>query len=226
MTRNPYFWQVDTDGNQLPYINEINFGISQDVESLMLNVISGKIDIQERHISVLANKPTLSQNMEKGNYRLMTLVPSAAQQCQIYLNITHKDPAMRKMFADKSFRQALSLGLNRQEIIEIVYFGQSEAYQTGPRPTHPWYHEKLARQSTEFDADKANELRQGWIRQEERQWNSPASRWSTDLLLNRCHSNALSRSRRHAGTGEGAVGADRRRYQGQHHRTGSVLHAW
>ncbi|SIQ42771.1 peptide/nickel transport system substrate-binding protein [Rhizobium sp. RU35A] len=158
MTRNPYFWQVDTEGNQLPYIDELNFGISQDVESLMLNVISGKIDIQERHISVLANKPTLSQNMQKGGYRLLSLVPSAAQQCQIYLNITHKDAAIRKMFADKSFRQALSLGINRQEIIDIVYFGQSEPYQAGPRPSHPWYHEKLARQFTEFAPDKANAL--------------------------------------------------------------------
>ncbi|MDD1499431.1 ABC transporter substrate-binding protein [Agrobacterium sp. CNPSo 3708] len=158
MTRNPYFWQVDTEGNQLPYVDEINFGISQDVESLMLNVISGKIDIQERHISTLANKPTLSENAKKGDYRLMTLVPSAAQQCQIYLNITHKDPAMRTMFADKSFRQALSFGLNRQEIIDIVYFGQSEGYQTGPRPTHPWYHEKLAHQLTEYDQDKANAM--------------------------------------------------------------------
>ena len=158
MTRNPYFWQVDTEGNQLPYIDEVNFGISQDVESLMLNVISGKIDIQERHISVLANKPTLSQNMEKGDYRLLTLVPSSAQQCQIYLNMTHKDAAMRTMFADKSFRQALSLGLNRQEIIDIVYFGQSELFQAGPRPSHPWYHEKLARQFTEYDPDKANAM--------------------------------------------------------------------
>ncbi|MGN7292845.1 ABC transporter substrate-binding protein [Rhizobium sp. SAFR-030] len=158
MERNPFFWQVDTAGNQLPYIDELNFGISQDVESLMLNVISGKIDIQERHISVLANKPTLSQNMKKGDYRLLSLVPSAAQQCQIYLNITHKDPAIRKMFADKSFRQALSLGMNRQEIIDIVYFGQSEPYQAGPRPTHPWYNEKLGRQFTEFNPEQANSM--------------------------------------------------------------------
>jgi peptide/nickel transport system substrate-binding protein len=158
MTRNPYFWQVDTEGNQLPYIDEINFSISQDVESLMLNVISGKIDIQERHINVLANKPTLSQNMKKGDYRLLTLVPSAAQQCQIYFNITHKDPAIRKMFADKSFRQALSIGINRQELIDIVYFGQSEGYQAGPRPGHPWYHETLARQFTQYDPDKAGAM--------------------------------------------------------------------
>ncbi|MDR6904249.1 ABC transporter substrate-binding protein [Rhizobium miluonense] len=158
MTRNPYFWQVDTSGNQLPYVDEINFGISQDVESLMLNVISGKIDIQERHISVLANKPTLSQNMKKGDYRLLTLIPSTSQQCQIYLNITHKDPAMRKMFADKSVRQALSLGINRQEIIDIVYFGQSQPYQAGPRPEHPWYNEKYARQFTDYDPDKAGAM--------------------------------------------------------------------
>lgn len=158
MTRNPYFWQVDTEGNQLPYIDEINFGISQDVESLMLNVISGKIDIQERHISQLANKPTLSQNKEKGGYRLMTLIPSASQQCQIYLNITHKDPAMRAMFADKSFRKALSYGINRPEIIDIVYFGQSEPFQAGPRPGHAWYNEKLAKQATEFNQDEANAL--------------------------------------------------------------------
>ncbi|MFH5776298.1 ABC transporter substrate-binding protein [Paracoccus broussonetiae] len=158
MTRNPYFWQVDTEGNQLPYADELHFGISQDVESLMLSVISGQIDIQDRHISVLANKPTLSENAEKGDYRLLKLIPSAAQQCQIYLNMAHKDPGMREMFANKAVRQALSLGLNRQEIIEIVYFGQSEPYQTGPRPGHPWYHETLARQFTDYDPDKANAM--------------------------------------------------------------------
>jgi peptide/nickel transport system substrate-binding protein len=156
MERNPFFWQVDTAGNQLPYIDRLNFSISQDVESLMLDVISGKLDIQERHIDTLQNKPTLSQNMKKGNYRLIELINSSAQQVQIYLNITHKDPKMREMFANKEFRQALSQGINRKEIIDLVYLGQSEPYQAGPRPDHPWYHEKLARQFTDYAPDKAN----------------------------------------------------------------------
>ena len=151
MERNPYFWQVDTAGNHLPYIDRISFSISQDVESLMLDAVSGRIDIQDRHIDTLQNKPTLSQNAKKGDYRLLELVSSSAQQVQIYLNITHKDPKMREMFANKEFRQALSLGINRPEIIDLVYLGQSEPYQTGPRPGHPWYHEKLARQFTEFN---------------------------------------------------------------------------
>ena len=34
---------------------------------------------------------------------------------------------MREMFANKEFRKALSLGINRKEIIDIVYLGQSRA---------------------------------------------------------------------------------------------------
>ncbi|MDX2101230.1 MAG: ABC transporter substrate-binding protein [Alphaproteobacteria bacterium] len=158
MRRNPYFWQVDTNGAQLPYIDQLVMNISQDVESLMLDTISGRIDIQDRHIDTLQNKPTLSQNMQRGGYRLVELVASSAQQCQIYLNMTHKDPAMRAMFANIDFRRALSLGIDRKEIIDLVYLGQSEPYQTGPRPGHPWYHERLARQFTDHDPKRANEM--------------------------------------------------------------------
>ena len=158
MERNPYFWQVDQAGNQLPYIDRLTFNISQDVESLMLDVISGRIDMQERHIDALGNKPTLSQNMGKGGYRLIELVNAGSQQMQIYLNMTHKDAKLRELFANKEFRKALSLGINRKEVIDIVYLGQSQPYQTGPRPEHPWYHEKLARQFTELDQKQAGAI--------------------------------------------------------------------
>ena len=158
MERNPYFWQVDTAGQQLPYIDRINFNISQDVESLLLDAISGRLDLQERHIDTLQNKPTLSQNTGKGGYHLVELLNTQAQQVQIYLNLTHKDPKLRELFANKEFRRALSLGIDRKEIIELVYLGQSEPYQTGPRPGHLWYHQQLARQFTEFDKAGANAI--------------------------------------------------------------------
>lgn len=158
MERNSFFWQVDTAGNQLPYIDRLTFNISQDVESLMLDAVSGRLDLQDRHIDTLQNKPTLSQNMQKGGYRLVELVSANAQQCTIYLNIVHKDPKVREVFGNKDFRKALSLGMNRKEIIELVYLGQSEPYQTGPRPGHPWYHERLARENTGYDKSAANAL--------------------------------------------------------------------
>jgi len=61
----------------------LNFSIAQDVESLMLDALSGKLDIQERHIDTLQNKPTLSQNMQKGGYRLVELINASSQQMQI-----------------------------------------------------------------------------------------------------------------------------------------------
>jgi peptide/nickel transport system substrate-binding protein len=161
MRRNPYFWQVDTEGNQLPYIDQLSFSIAQDVESLMLDVISGRIDIQERHIDTLQNKPTVAQNAQRGNYRLFETVNAGSQQMTIYPNLVHKDPAMRAMLANRDFREALSLGINRQEIIEIVYLGQSEPWQIGPRPTHPWYHERVARQHVQHDVRRANEILDG-----------------------------------------------------------------
>ena len=161
MRRNPFFWQVDTEGNQLPYIDQLSFSIAQDVESLMLDVISGRIDIQERHIDTLQNKPTVSQNMQRGNYRLFETVNAGSQQMTIYPNLVHKDPAMRAMLSNRDFREALSLGINRQEIIEIVYLGQSEPWQIGPRPTHPWYHERVARQHVQHNVARANQILDG-----------------------------------------------------------------
>ena len=55
MRRNPYFWQVDTNGAQLPYIDQLTMNISQDVESLMLDTISGRIDrMKNTHVNALA----------------------------------------------------------------------------------------------------------------------------------------------------------------------------
>ena len=114
---------------------------------------------------------------------------------------------MREMFANKEFRQALSLGINRKEIIDIVYLGQSEPYQTGPRPSHPWYHEKLARQFTDHDPKQANAIldKLGYAKQR-RAGLPPAPRRAEGLLRHRRDPDALSRRRRHAGAGEAALG--------------------
>jgi peptide/nickel transport system substrate-binding protein len=158
MRRNPFFWQVDDQGRQLPYIDRLNFQIYQDVESLMLDVIGGRLDLQERHIDTLANKPVVAQNMQRGNYRMFEAVASLSNSMTIYPNITHKDPRMREMLGNKEFRRALSLGINRAEIVEIVYLGQSEPWQIGPRPSHPWYHERIARQHTDHNVAEANRI--------------------------------------------------------------------
>ena len=158
MERNPYFWQVDTEGNQLPYVDTLTRGVAQDNETLVLEAIAGNIDMQRRRISGLANKPVCAENAEKGGYNILDMANSNANVMAIHFNHTHKDPVMREVIRNKDVRVALSLGIDRDEIIDIVYQGQGEPFQIGPRPEHVLYNEQLAKQYTEYDPDRANEL--------------------------------------------------------------------
>jgi len=159
--RNPYFWKVDSDGRQLPYIDKIIYEVGEDVEVLVLNALNGEIDMQDRHIASLNNKAVFADNMEAGAYHFYETIPSGMNTMAIALNLTHKDPAKRELYQNKEFRIALSYAINRQEIIDVVYVGQGEAYQLAPRPTSPFYNEQLAKQYTEYDPDQANEILDG-----------------------------------------------------------------
>lgn len=158
MERNPYFWQIDTAGNQLPYIDEIVAPIDQDVESLILAVIGGRIDFGLRHIDPPSNRPVLAENREAGDYKFFEAAAPGGTNMIFNLNLTDKDPKWRALFNEKDFRVALSLGMNREEIIDTVMLGQGEPWQQGPFEDHPYYHEKLSTQYLEYDPAKANEL--------------------------------------------------------------------
>ena len=49
----------------------------------------------------------------------------------IHLNQTHKDPVMRELIRNKNVRIALSIGMDRDELIDIVWQGQGEPWQIG-----------------------------------------------------------------------------------------------
>jgi peptide/nickel transport system substrate-binding protein len=53
------------------------------------------------------------------------------------------------------------MAIDRQEIIDVVFAAQGEPWQAAPRPESRWYHERLAKQYTEFDPEQANELLDG-----------------------------------------------------------------
>ena len=50
LERNPYYWAVDTAGNQLPYIDRIQMTLAENLEVLNLRAIAGEYDLQERHV--------------------------------------------------------------------------------------------------------------------------------------------------------------------------------
>lgn len=157
LVRNPYYYVVDTEGNQLPYIDEVVYNVGADVETLVLQALNGEIDMQDRHIATNNNKAVFFENMEAGDYHFYETVPSSSNVMVIALNLTNQDPVKREIYNNKDFRIGLSYAIDRQEIIDVVYVGQGEPYQAAPRPQSPLYNEQLAKQYTEFDTVQANE---------------------------------------------------------------------
>jgi peptide/nickel transport system substrate-binding protein len=150
---------VDEQGNQLPYIDEIQFKFFQDTQALNLAAIAGDLDMQERHM-IMGNYPVLKENELAGKYRVITWSTFGGSDAAITFNQTYnKDPIVAELLQTKDFRIALSYAIDREQIKEAVFLGLGEARQPVPAPWHPYYPgDEYAHKYTEFDQAKANEM--------------------------------------------------------------------
>jgi peptide/nickel transport system substrate-binding protein len=154
--RNPYYWKVDTEGNQLPYIDRLSMRVSDSVEEITLMALNGEIDFQDRHIATVVNQPIFFDGQEQGDYRLGQNIPSSMNTLVLQFNLNHVDEKRRELFADKNFRIGVSHLIDREEIIDVIFTGQGEPFQAAPRPESPFYDEEMAKQYTELDQDAAD----------------------------------------------------------------------
>ncbi|GAB4523462.1 MAG: ABC transporter substrate-binding protein [Anaerolineae bacterium] len=159
LKRNPYYFAVDPEGNQLPYIDEVRFTFFADAEALNLAAIGGQIDMQGRHIK-MNNYPVLVENAEKGGYRVLTWPTFGGADAVLWFNQTYtKDPAIGDLLRNKDFRIALSHAIDREQIKQSAFLGLGEARQGVPAPWHPYYPgDEWAYKYTEYDPDKANQI--------------------------------------------------------------------
>jgi peptide/nickel transport system substrate-binding protein len=156
--RNPYYFKVDTAGNQLPYMDRITYAVAADNEVLLLKALQGEIDVLDQWIATPANRAVLYDGMETGRYGFYTTTSTEPNEMVFQLNMTHPDEAKRALFQNKDFRIALSHAIDRQAIIDTVFIGQGSPAQPSIREGDPLYNEQLATQYTEFDPARANEL--------------------------------------------------------------------
>jgi ABC-type transport system substrate-binding protein len=158
VVRNPYYWKVDPDGSQLPYLDRVVFQVVANQEVMVLKITSGEIDMHARHVMSSRNKPIFGRSREKGDYKFFDIRTTDFNEMGIYLNLTHPDPALRQVFQTKEFRIGLSHAINREEMIAGVFQRQGKPWQIGPRPESPFYDEELATQFTGYDPDRANQI--------------------------------------------------------------------
>jgi peptide/nickel transport system substrate-binding protein len=154
---NPYFFVVDTVGNQLPYIDEITQSYAPDKELIELKVISGEVDYKSQSIGV-TSLPVLQENTEQGNYSIQ--MPLGAASGRMYsFNCTHQDPILREIFSDPRFSRAMSLALDRDEINKVLCYDLCNPQQGVPvHPTVSFAKPEWYKVDMEYDPDTANDL--------------------------------------------------------------------
>ena len=155
MERNPYFWAVDPEGNQLPYLDKVTHRLFEQTEVFNLWITNGEIDFQARHVG-MANFTLFKQNEQKGDYKVF--IGKTAGHFALQPNHTVKNPKLREFFQDRRVRIAMSLAVDRKAINELVYDGLYTPRQYSPLKMSAQYYEKLSNAYINYDPAKANQL--------------------------------------------------------------------
>ena len=136
LERNPYYWAVDTDGNQLPYIDSVILTLAEDLEVINLRAIAGEYDWQARHLN-MAKVPVFLENQEKGDYKLYFDTQEVGSDVILSFNMSYTDdPEIGKWLADTEFRRALSLGIERDQLNEVFWLGLGVPGSHAPSTTN------------------------------------------------------------------------------------------
>jgi len=161
--RNPYYFMVDTEGNQLPYLDRVLFDVKSP-DMLILTAANGECSMQARHIRYEEYTHLMSQR-SKNNYEIYNWYPAYRSNYVISVNLNRRvDPdrpetsKKLELFNEKKFRQALSLAIDRKRIIHAEYNDQAEPAQIAPGPASYFYEPTLYRSFTEHDPETANRL--------------------------------------------------------------------
>ncbi|MBK9745343.1 MAG: ABC transporter substrate-binding protein [Chloroflexi bacterium] len=150
--RNPYYYWVDAAGNQLPYIDRIVGSAYQDDQTMLVDVLAGEYDTMANTTD--QQRPLFFENEATSGLSVYQLQSEGGGKVSIMFNMTH--PELGAIFSERDFRIAMSYAINRDEVIDIVYFGQGEARQVSPIEDSPLYNEQLTTQYLEYNVDEAN----------------------------------------------------------------------
>ncbi|MFT5894694.1 MAG: peptide/nickel transport system substrate-binding protein [bacterium] len=156
LVANPYFFQIDTAGNQLPYVSEQDEIFVNEDEVRLLKLVNAEVDFKAQSLQ-LSTAPLLLENQEKGDYTIQ-LRPEVTI-ASFGINMTHENLEKRKVFSDLRFRQAMSVAMNRDEMNETAFFGMGEPKQyVGFTDSPPFVEEKWKQHFSEYDPVLANKL--------------------------------------------------------------------
>jgi peptide/nickel transport system substrate-binding protein len=154
--RNEYFHRVDPNGQQLPYIDRVVFDVVDD-KLIPVKTGAGETDLQSRGL-FFKHYTFLKESEERSQLETRLWQTAQGAHLAIYPNLNANDEVWRKLLRDVRFRRALSLGVDRDEINQIMYFGLAMGGTNTVLPASPLYRPEYRDTWGRYDLEQANAL--------------------------------------------------------------------
>jgi len=155
-TRNPYFHRVDQNGVQLPYIDRVLL-LEANSKLIALKASGGESDLQARGLA-FNNYTFLKEAEDKSGYDTQLWRTVKGAQVALLPNLNVNDPVWRELMRDVRFRRALSLGIDRPLINQVIYFGLAVEGNNTVLPDSPLFREEYRSRWASYDRRQANRL--------------------------------------------------------------------
>lgn len=126
---NPYYFKIDTGGNQLPYITYHHERFLEKKEWAR-QIIQGRVDQKSQNMP-LDLYPLLQASKDKGNYTIQ--LPITGLGPVLFFNKTHRDHVKKRIYGTPEFNFAVSLAINRQRLNQALFLGLCKPQQALPQ---------------------------------------------------------------------------------------------
>ncbi len=154
--RNPYYHRVDARGRQLPYIDEVTIHIASS-SLVAAKTAAGESDLQGRYIR-LDNYTFLKAGESRNDFSVRLWSTGRGSQLAIYPNLNSNNPVWQKLVRDKRFRRALSIGINRFEVNQVIYSGLAAESNNTVLPSCPLFKPEYQAAWSQYDLVQANRM--------------------------------------------------------------------
>lgn len=159
--RNPFYWRADERGIALPYLDRLTLTIVRDLNTELLRVRNGQIDIGAREIRP-EDYAALRRDEAVGRVRLADAGVSLDPN-MLWFNLSaeaYANDPRKAWLQSGGFRKAISYAVNRQAIVDQVFLGAAVPVFGPVTPgNQAWY--AAAGPRYEYDPSRAATLLQG-----------------------------------------------------------------
>ena len=166
MRRNPYYWKVDENGNQLPYLNEMHYRLStwadRDVQAVAGSGDFSNLEQAESYVEALRRSAE-----DSAPARLQFGARTIGYALRMNLSGNgwgepdERGQAVRELNRELDFRKAISIAVDRQRLGESLIRGPFTAIYPGGLYAGTTYYDKASTVYYPYDLEAAKALLDG-----------------------------------------------------------------